>query len=288
MKSYQILFLSLCAGLLFSSCSKEKSFEKPSEIQGTLLVKIESVSSELDTMITNLSYDDKKRLVTAIGDGKDNGEPYHSFKKYVWDNSDRVIQILQFEAGTAANTDDTTRRFIHYPDATTKNYDYIFTTLIALDELAVDSSAFSYDGDQLKQQNSFISIPGFAIDQYNYIKTEFTYNSNGDVAVLNLYQGDLSNASGPLEYATQTEMTYSNDLGYAYMTESPAQNFLFADLPNKSGRYIQQMITTDQTGTGDDKTFIFGYVKGPNGKPASGYSTLQPDNLTYTVKFFYQ
>lgn len=288
MKPNQFFYLSLSAVLLLASCSKEKSFEKPSEVLGTLLVKIESVSSERDTVITNLSYDDKKRLVTAIGDGKEGGGAYHSFKKYVWDNANRVVQILDYAEGVAVDTEDTTRRFIHYPDATTKNFDYIITTLMAMGEPAFDSSAFRYNGDQMKVQDSYISIPGYAIDKVNYIRSEFTYNGSGDVGRMDLYSTDLSDLSGPLEYTSKTELTYSNDLDYAYATDSPAQNYLFAGIPNKTGRYIQQLIATDQNGTTDDITITYVYVKGANGKPASGTSTLQPDNLTATIKLFYQ
>lgn len=283
-----IVICSLLTGLLLSSCSKEKSFERPAKVVGTLLVKIESVSSELDTVITNLSYDDQKRLVTAIGDGKESGEAYHSFKKYVWDNNNRVVQILDYAEGISVDAEDTTRRFIHYPDANTKNFDYIITTLMSLGEPAFDSSAYRYNGDQMQQQDSYISIPGYAIDKINYMKTEFTYNGSGDVGKMDLYTVDFSDFSGPLEYASKTEMTYSNDLDYAFMTDSPAQNFLFNGVPNKTGRYIQQIIATDQNSTTSNATITYVFVKGSNGKPASGISTLQPDNLTATVKLFYQ
>lgn len=288
MKFHHIVYVTLAMGAFLSSCSKEKSFERPSEILGSLLVKIESVSSDGDTMITNLSYDNNKRLVTAVGDGKDGGDPYHSFKKYVWDNSNRVSQILEYEEGSAANMDDTTRRFIHYPDATTKNFDYIITTLVVLDEAAFDSTAFTYNADEMKQQEGYLSIPGYAVDGFNYNKTVYTYNGSGDVGVADIYMADLATLTGPVEYTAKSEMTYSNDLDYAYMTESPAQNFLFAGIPNKTGRYIQQIIATDQNGTTNDGIITYVYVKGSNGKPVSGYSTLQPDNLTYTMKFFYQ
>lgn len=281
--------LALFAAVLFSACSKEKSFEQPNggNTSNDLLVKYISVSAD-DSSTAILSYDSKKRLSTVVVDGISDGSPYHSYKRYVWDSSvDRILQVVSYEDGDNAVQTDTTRKVMHYPSATALEYDYAITSMEIMDEPAIDSSVFTYSGSQITQVREYVNIPGAGIENAYLYRTEFTYNSDGNVGVMNLYEADLSSPSAPV-YTIRMDLTYSNDPNYLWVTDNAAQNYLLNGYPGKSNKYARQLIAKQQTGSGDVTTITNNYVMGTNGKPASGTSVLQPDGLVVQLKFFYQ
>lgn len=287
MLSHRFFSCILLASVIFSSCSKEKSYERPGVPLGDLLVKVEAVSDS-DTLTTEFAYDDQKRLVSETENGKWGGDQYHRFKKIVWDaNANRIAQVLQYEAGSGIAYTDTVRRLVHYPDASTLNYDYIITHTQLWDEQAIDSSAFGYNNEQMLVHHSYLSIPSFALYNKYLSRLEFTYDGNGNTSEISYFESVDPVAGTPPELSAVASLTYSSDIDYQWVTDNAAQNYLLSDYPNKNNKYVRQTLMRDVL-TSEMYTILTSYVMGPNGKPTSGYTTLEPDNITVRLKFFYR
>ncbi len=115
--------LPVVAIFLFS-CQKEVSFEISSAGNGNgdLLVKTVAVTGT-ETMTTLYTYDDQKRLSTITIDGVSGGMKTHSYQKFERDNAGRIVKVIQ-KVDMMGIPSDTAIKTMHYPNATTMDYDY--------------------------------------------------------------------------------------------------------------------------------------------------------------------
>src|SRR6476646_3664776 len=123
--------LPLMALILFS-CQKEVNFDDITDpgngggtapgTTGDLLIKSVAVTGT-ETITTIYGYDGQKRLETSVMEGSSGGMKIHNYTKYIKDASGRISQILQ-KVDQDGMSSDTAVNFIHYPDATTLEYDY--------------------------------------------------------------------------------------------------------------------------------------------------------------------
>ena len=292
--------------ILLSSCQKEINFDSGNGGTGSggnggggntsgLLVKTIAVTGT-ETQTTLYTYDAQKRLETMTISGTSGGMALDSYTKYFRDGSGRIVKVIQKLADLMGVPSDTSVRIYHYPDATTRDYDYsvqdMSINMGGMTMSTIDSSVYTYTAGKMSSFRSFMSsslAPGVPMMES---RTDFNYDASNKVTGMKVYN-DASNPGGPLELFADYKYTYaSTSVSNVYMAANGAQNFALNGLPNTSTNIITKMETVSNAVSPALTVVITTtYVNGAGNKPVSGtavsVTTGQPTQTT-NYSFFYQ
>ncbi len=289
--------LPVIAIFLFS-CQKEVSFELSSAGNGNgdLLVKTVAVTGT-ETMTTLYTYDDQKRLSTITIDGVSGGMPMHSYQKFERDDAGRIVKVIQKVGDIMGIPSDTAIKTMHYPDATTMDYDYSIHIMgmsvgQGLPSMqTIDSTVYNYSGGKMISYDSYMSsslMPGMIMMTSKY---DFVYDAQNRVTDMKMYT-DVANPGGQQDLMAEWKHTYGSTVSGLYVSSHASQNLLLHGLPSTGSSNIDKSVTT----SADPQmvlTITFTYVLGSNGKPTTGTAvstTTGQQNSTQTTNytFFYQ
>ncbi len=230
MKSVQVFSLLCLLGL--AACQKELSVETGNIPGGdsTLLVKIVVTNQQNDSTVMAYSYDGNKRVIGTAYSGKDsNNNEYNQQLQIKRDNNGRITQVAGsvrlatllpegIPAGTLPVSRDgevQTTKNVHYPDASTRNFDYV-TSIFQMGAItATDSTVYTYSNNTVIKAVSYLSaalVPG--LPSFNFLadSTVYAYDGQGNLTSSNSYgPSDLSSPGSTLvlgitntyEYGTQ-------------------------------------------------------------------------------------
>lgn len=280
-------------GIFLFSCQKEISSENGNSggnngngSTNGKLVKIVEVTAN-DTLVTLYGYDSQDRLQTMTIDGKANGMTTHQYRKVEWDAAGRVVRVKQYLEMNGMSA-DTAVNIIHYPNATTTDYDYSVNTMGMMGFTSIDSTVYTYSNGKLVKEISYTSTPLLGLPPVESSKVEFTYDGSGRVSILKMY-GDISPATtgGPLVHIATQTYTYGTSLNALAISSNAAQNFWINGMPNASNEATVKMQMDDLTTPANSLTMNMTYVLGGGNKPLSATATGSAGRVTkYT--YYYQ
>jgi hypothetical protein len=291
------------ASLIFASCQKELDINVDSGIPnngngGTpgngngnsatgLLVKVVEVIDNTDTLTTLYTYDSQKRLATETMDGMENGMQIHSYKRFERDATGRITRIRQFEDQNGLAS-DTAVNTIHYPDASTFNYNYTLNNIGVSGFSVVDSSVYSYSGGKMMTVTSYLTSTLLGPIAAQTSKFDFTYDGSGRISTMKMYSADPVSGGPLLPLANQT-YTYGSSLNALYATNNGAQNYLLGGMPNASNDAMTSLKMEDLTGAnpGINALVKMTYVLGAGNRPLSMVATTTGAQPTVSKSSFY-
>ena len=300
------ILTAVSAIILFASCQKEISFDDGNNGGGTgsggsgntsgLLVKSIGVTGP-ETTTTLYTYDAQKRLETITITSIGGSLPMNSYSKFIRDNSGRIVKVLQKLGDFAGATSDTAVKIIHYPNATSLDYDYSVNTMRAdfggMVMTTIDSSVYAYAGGKMTSYAGYLFsvMPALPPMPPSESRTDFGYDASDRVITMKVYNDQVG--AGTLGLFADYKYTYaSTSINNLYLSANGAQNFAMHSLPNTSGHVIAKMETvSNATSPPLNMTLTTSFVNGAGNKPvtatATSVTTGQP-NQTTNYTFFYQ
>lgn len=292
MKLTPIAFLAL--SIIFVSCQKEIN----TDISGGsgngggstagLLIKAVAVTGS-DTMTSTYTYDSQKRLESLLMNGTTGGQTLtmRSYKKYERDGAGRVIRILQ-KIDQNGLPSDTAINIVHYPNATTMEYNYTVNTIGFMGFSTVDSAVYVFTSGKLMTTTSYLSSPLFGSTPISSTKIDFTYDGQNRVSVMKMYSSGTT-IGGPLAPIANQTYTYGSSLNMLWMTTNAAQNYLLNGMPVNRNDALVKLQMDDLTGTSPSASFIanISYVMGADNKPLSMTQTITGSQPGVTKTTFY-
>lgn len=283
--------------LFLFSCQKEVSFEISSAGNGNgdLLVKTVGVTGS-ETMTTLYTYDDQRRLSTITIDGVSGGMPMHSYQKFERDDAGRIVRVLQ-KADMMGIPSDTAIKTMHYPNATTMDYDYSVHIMgmsmgSGMPSMqTIDSTVYNYSGGKMMSYDTYMSsslMPGTIMMNSKY---DFVYDAQNRVTDMKMHS-DAADPGGQQDLMTEWQFTYGSTVNGVYVSSNASQNLLLHGLPNTGGYNLDKSVMTS-TDPQLSLTITTTYVLGSNGKPTSGTAVstttgLQSGTQTTNYTFYYQ
>jgi hypothetical protein len=275
--------------LFLFSCQKELSFDSTVSPgnggpTGELLVKTVAVTGS-ETLTTLYSYDIQKQLESTTLDGKSGGMTIHNYKKLERDAAGRVIRILQKDDSNGISS-DTSVNDIHYPNATTLEYDYSVTTMGLMGFSTTDSTEYSFSNGKMLNFTSFLSSPLLGSTSILASKYEFTYDGSGRVATLKMYSmGTVP--GGPLTHIADQIYTYASSVNSTWPPTNAAQAYLIFGMPNATNDAIATLKFESMEPSVPSSNTTVTYVLGAGNKPtAATYTSTDGQVTKYT--FYYQ
>jgi hypothetical protein len=227
-----------------------------------------------DTMTTSYTYDNQKRLETLKIVGTTSGVPMNTFKKYVRDGAGRIVRILQ-SSDIVGIPSDTAINLVHYPNATTLEYDYHVNTIGFMGFSTVDSTVNSYSGGKLVSQTSYLTTPLLGPIPVSTTKVEYIYDAMGRVSVVKMSSSGTS-IGGPIVPIANQTFTYGGPMNMLYMTNNAAQNTLLDGMPQTRNDVVLKLVMEDLSGSTPSASFTSTqtYVMGADNKPLSMTQTM--------------
>ncbi len=239
---------------------------------GTLLIKDVSVNGS-ETLTTDYTYDAQSRFETESIYGTSGGMSFKSYRKLFRDAAGRIVMIKQkVEQGTMPST-DTSITIYHYPNATTKEYDYsIMNTGALMGMETIDSVVYTYSGGNMISNSHYMSttmggvqiIPSSLSQKWDY-----TFDASGKVTKVVNYSNLSSTPGAPLDLAATYTYTYGTVSFQAFYTTNGAQNYAMAGLPSGNPTQVQSMTVVSPGTPQVDRTITNTYTLGANGLPAT-------------------
>jgi hypothetical protein len=142
MKNFSLFLVSSC--ILFASCEKEDTY--PPLNTGTLLVKSVSITNG-ETSTTTYSYTSDNKIDVISTVGTSGGIDVGDYRKFYRDANGRITRIAHKVPPQSGVEIDTIFTYVHYPDATSFNYDYTVQK-IAIDTYELnDSTLYTYNSN---------------------------------------------------------------------------------------------------------------------------------------------
>lgn len=293
----QLLPLTLFTIILFTSCQKEIEWpgypnkDNDSTIidttttpptEGDLLVKVVEEQNG-ETLTTSYTYDNQKRLMTTTVDGSIAGQNLGLFTRYVRDATGRIVLIARKVADIAGVSLDTSYEVVHYPNATTFNYDYTITTIGAFGLESYDSSVYTFDNqNRLIQSISYISNsldPSTITESNKYVNT---YTA-GNLSKVQQY-ADISH-NGNYELVATENFEFDDKDNPA---TRDAQPFLIDRTEGASRNNIVSFEFINETYAPENFTVTTTIQYNSNNLPATAVSVQQPGNTQTNFTFYYQ
>ena len=295
------LTVLLAISFLFFSCQKELTIETgdPSTGNGNgngngngstsgLLIKAVQVKDS-DTITTTYSYDNQKRLETMKMVGTTGGMPVNTYKKYERDAIGRIVRILQTTDLIGIPT-DTAINLVHYPNATTMEYDYKVHTISLMGFSVVDSTVNVYASGKLTTQTSYMTNPLFGTTPMSTTRIEYTYDAMGRVSEMKMHSS-AATSGGPIVPIQKQTYTYGSPMNMLFMTNNAAQNTLLDGMPQTRNDIVVKMQMDDLTGTSPSASFTStqNYIMGADNKPLSLTQTMTgSQGGVMKTTFYYQ
>lgn len=276
MKNYSLILILTV--LFFSSCSKEDSY--PSLPGGKKLVR-SVATSEGGTTTTTYAYTSDGKLDAIATSGTSAGIPTDSYSRYYRDGAGRIIKIATKVPVSSGSDMDTVYKFVHYPDASTFNYDYTVQEFTIQGFGFTDSTVYTFNGSGQVTESYTYQKSGFFDDQE--IKMVYTYDGAGNLSRLDGY----NNASGPLQLSNTFEITYDDKTNP--LSLDPQITLITGAAPGSSGNNPILVKFTDVNNP-DAQTITNTYTYNADGLPETMVSGDLFDGVTTvtTTTFYYE
>lgn len=200
MKNYALFLLISIA--FFTSCSKEDTY--PPLSSGDLLVRSVSVANG-ETTTTTYTYTPDGKIDAINMTGTSGGINVGNYRKFYRDAAGRIIRIAEKVPPQSGIEVDTVFTYVHYPNATTFNYDYTVQN-INVDVYEInDSTLITYNSNnQITQSYTYQTSTIFG--PFQEIKTLYTYDAAGNATKIEGY----NDASGTMELSVIFNIEYDN------------------------------------------------------------------------------
>ena len=165
---------------------------------------------------------------------------------------------------------DTAINIVHYPNASTLEYDYKVNTISFMGFSTVDSTVNVYASGKMVTQTSYLLSPMFGTAPMSTTKIEYNYDGLGRVSLLKMYSSGTI-IGGPIEPIMNQTYTYGPAMDMLFMTNNAAQNTLLDGMPQTRNDAVVKLQMDDLTGTSPSASFTSTqtYVMGANNKPLS-------------------
>ncbi|CAN5704003.1 hypothetical protein BH10BAC2_BH10BAC2_42780 [soil metagenome] len=197
-------FVLMLGSLLFASCQKEDTYPPLGNNSGTLLIKSVSVANG-ETTTTTYAYTTDGKIDVINMTGTSGGISVGNYRKFYRDATGRIISIAEKVSPQSGIEVDTVFTYVHYPNATTFNYDYTVQN-INVDVYEInDSTLITYNSNnQITQGYTYQTSTIFG--PFQEIKTLYTYDAVGNVIKIEGY----NDASGTMELSITLNIAYDD------------------------------------------------------------------------------
>lgn len=267
--------------VLASSCQKEIHFDTDNSDRPFRIVTTVAITGN-DTLTTAYEYDQQLRLASEVTTGRAAGQTYYSSTRFSWDARGRITNIVY----EGMDNNGTVNVAVHYPDASTMEYDYAIATRQSSGANLRDSIAFAYDnGNMLKNERfRYTENNGYLLGR----RETFTHNATGNVESTEIFSA-IGTVNGHVVLISTTQYTYAGYPDYIWITDNAAQNYWLAGLPNRSHESVSEVVVEDETGLATDYRISTTLVPDTTGRmPETGTAYLFPQNTTTRLAFYYQ
>jgi hypothetical protein len=255
----------------------------PGNLNGKL-VRTVSVTGT-DTMTSVYTYDAQGRVETQTEDGSSGGMVLHNYKKFERDATGRIVRILQVidQNGMAG---DTAINIIHYPNATTMEFDYSVNTMSLMGMTTVDSTVYTFSGGKMLSSSSFMSSSFMGPTAFPSSRMEYTYDAQGRVSLLKMYAVG-SVPGSPLSHIANQTFAYGPLLSPGHIPSNVAQKYFIGGFTNATDEAVNRHQIEDLSGTpGISRVMTWTFVTSGN-KAVTATMTSTSGQVT-KYSFFYQ
>lgn len=295
------LIYALLVYFLMSSC--EKSFElkmgdttNPGNGSGNggagapagAMIKIEhNKTSGLSTQ--DYEYDANGRFIKlTVSNFTTTGAKM--VRRFVRDNTGRVIKVISNASMSSQgqqpiiNNTDSIIINVHYPSATSVEFDYTTSVQTIQGMALVDSTVFIYNGGRITEMNSYYGMNGLMAALVT--QTKYTYDANGNVAKQEIYTPDAT-GTGKMELILTYTVTYDDKnsplvLGNESMIGG-------GDFQGAAKNNMTKMVIdiTNPLMPASSQTTTITYQYGASNKPATA-AVSNPVDGNYNSTFYYK
>lgn len=271
----KLSLIPLLGALCFASCQKSDVYPP---LSGEKLVKSISTSNG-ETSTTTYSYT-TNGLIDAINTtGTSDGESADHYEKYYRDDLGRIIRIAQKVPAQQGIEIDTVYTYIHYPDASTFNYDYKIQNIEIEGYTYNDSTIYTYNSSNQITQ-SYTYQTGTILDPQE-VKTIYTYDGTGNIIKIEGY----NNANGPMELSATFDIQYddkTNPLSF------DRQILLITGGTFTGSKNNPIIVKFKAVENPDTQTISNTYTFGTNNLPQTLITQDDSDGTTTTTTFYYE
>lgn len=252
---------------------------------GSLLAKVETKtngSTEGSTITFEYNSSSKlSRVTTVVTDSSNKSLTY--VYRYVRDAAGRVTKVVSniFAAlSPNAGFPDSVDIIVHYPDATTTNFDYSAYSIPLMGLSYTDTLRNTYTNGVITEQQEYQAIGPQVVTRVDW--RQFTY-ANNNIVTEKVFSPSANTATTPIatftnEFDSKVQPLFTGNEGFllgqntGYASKNNMTKFTAID--NSNGSVIVSLNYT--------------YQYNSNNLPVSGTGTETPKNKTTTVKFTYQ
>ncbi|SKA03577.1 hypothetical protein [Sediminibacterium ginsengisoli] len=298
MKALNIACCMLCS-LVLASCEKTFTLTNPGAGSGSgggtsnngsgntpgLLLKTETISSGGTSTVT-YDYDASDRLIKQTS--YSSVSPVIAVMRFVRDNNGRIIEVKSnampngLSNPTMLTGTDSITIKVHYPSATSTQFDYSVYTATKMGIAFTDSVVYKYTANQLVDITEYNDLfgPSSVVSSMTY-----TYDANGNVKQV---QNTFTQGAG----APPTTVTYDNTFDTQKSPLILGNDGLIGGGSNGQACGPNNMIKAviNIPGAGpqyQNQVSTVTYQYNNDGKPASA-SYSNPVLGTSTIKFYYK
>jgi len=273
------LFL-VVTSLFFASCQKEDVYPPLSGSNAKLL---KSVSvSDAETSTTTYTYTSDGKIDVINMTGTSGGMDIGNYRKFYRDANGRIIRIAEKFPPQNSIEADTVYTYVHYPDATTLNYDYTVQKIIVDVYEVNDSSLLTYNSNnQVIENYTYQTSTIFSPSQE--IKIHYTYDAAGNATKIELY----SNSTGAMELSSTFDVTYDDKTNPLLIDDQIM--LISGGVPGSSANNVI-VVKFKDVANPDTQTITNTYTYGTNGLPEKLVADDDFDGsiTTTTTTFFYE
>lgn len=284
---FALSFLALVI-IMLTSCQKEISGDILNGGGGGgntttgLLIKTVQKTGQ-DSLVTTYTYNSNKKITGLTQTGTDEqGNVVNREYRYYRNSSGIITSYTGIDADLVSAGVDSVSVIVHY-NSSTSRYTSNVLNLTASGLTLLDSSAFVYDGTgKIIAENAYESPSGNGSDYYLSGKIDYTYDASGNITQLEIHDLDISGAeiftaTTKLNYDTRNNPLHFGMEGFAVGHQEWAS-------PNN----ISSEALSDSNGPADDQILSIIFTYNSNSEPATGQTTVMPDNIIFNTSYFYQ
>jgi hypothetical protein len=271
----KISLLPLLCILFFVSCQKEDTYPP---LTGEKLVRSVSTSNG-ETTTTNYTYTSTGLIDAVNTTGASDGETADHYEKYYRDATGRIIRIAQKVPAQQGIEIDTVYTSVHYPDASTFNYDYNVQKIEVAGYTINDSTLFTYNSsNQITESYTYETSDLFNSQE---IRSIYMYDAAGNIIKIEGY----TNATGTMELSATFDIQYddkTNPLSF------DRQIMLITGGTFTGSKNNPILVKFKASDNPDTQTITNTYTFGSNSLPQTLTTQDDLDNSTTTTTFYYE
>jgi hypothetical protein len=269
-----LLYVALL--FLLASCQKEISAELGGGTGDSLLAKIVTTDSGVPDSVV-YTYNASRKLAAQTQSGA-----------ISWFLSSADLAVTRASAGTISSytTSDGTGTYSYTVGAGNSKYTYKKVTVdISPGVPATDSTVFQYDASgRINLSQNYILAPGAGIPAYfQYGKSDFSYDANGNLSKIILYSIDTASLmivkTGQFDFTYDTKTSPLNLNAEAIVLDQ--FNFCGVNNPTK-------ITYTDVADPSLNEMTTFAYTYNAAGKPLISTATFQSTGNIVTNAYTYK